>query len=89
MRVSTNVISPRARGSVTLTSNDSFAHPAIDPNLLGSPFDKHVLSYALKAARRFTGSQAFKGYIIDPVGSYGNATTDAELEAYASANAGT
>jgi choline dehydrogenase-like flavoprotein len=89
MGIFMNVISPHARGSVTLTSSNPFAHPAIDPNILGTPFDKYVLSYALRAAQRFTGAKAFKGYVVDPLGAYGNATTDAELEAYASANAGT
>lgn len=89
MGIFTNVISPHSRGSVSLTSSNPFAHPAIDPNILGSPFDKHVMTYALRAAQRFTGAKAFQGYVVDPLGAYANATTDAELEAYASANAGT
>jgi choline dehydrogenase-like flavoprotein len=89
MSIITNVISPIARGTVTLASSDPFTLPLVNPNLLGSPFDVHVLVYALKATQRFAKANAFKDYIIGRSGAFGEANTDAELEAYARANAAT
>jgi choline dehydrogenase-like flavoprotein len=89
MNILTNVISPVSRGEVSLASSDPFAHPIINPNLLGSDFDKYVLTYALKAARRYASSAAFKGYAVNPAAAYGGATSDADLEAYAATYSGT
>lgn len=89
MNILTNVVSPVSRGNVSLVSSNPFAHPAINPNLLGSEFDKYVMTYALRAAQRFASSPAFEGYAIDPAAAYGGAQTDAELEAYATSYSGT
>ncbi|CCM03440.1 uncharacterized protein FIBRA_05573 [Fibroporia radiculosa] len=84
MSISTNVVSPSSTGSVTLTSNDPFDYPNINPNLLGDPFDMAVMVQALKDARSFLQAPAWAGYILQPVVSaFADATTDAELEAYA------
>jgi choline dehydrogenase-like flavoprotein len=89
MNVFTNLISPMARGNVTLLSNSVWDHPAINPNLLGHPFDMDVMVYAIKAAARFVAAPAWDNYIVTRQGAFGGATTDDELKAYASANAGT
>jgi hypothetical protein len=84
----TNVISPIARGTVALASSDPFTLPLVNPNVLGSHFDVHVLVYALKAIQRFANAKSFKDYIIGRSGAFSEANTDAELEAYARANGG-
>jgi hypothetical protein len=89
MGMATNVIATSARGNVSLVSSDPFTKPNVNPNLLGSPLDKYIAAYMLKAAQRFANSTAFKGYVLDYKGNYGNLTTDEELENYASENAGT
>jgi hypothetical protein len=85
--IPTNVVSPIARGTVSLASSDPFTLPLVNPNLLGSPFDAHVIVYALKAVQRLAKAEAFKDYIIGRAGAFAEANTDAELEAYARANA--
>jgi hypothetical protein len=89
MNLFTNVVSPMARGNVTLLSNSVWDHPAINPNLLGHDYDMSVMLYAIKAAQRFISAPAWKDYIVTQVGAFGNAKTDDELKAYASANGGT
>lgn len=44
---------------------------------------------AVKAVRRFAQAQTFDGYIIEPFGEFGAATTDELLEAFARGNAAT
>jgi hypothetical protein len=85
--VATNVISPIARGTVTLASSDPFTLPLVNPNLLGSHFDAYIIVYALKAIQRFAKANAFTNFIIGRSGAFAEANTDAELEAYARANA--
>lgn len=83
MTIFSNVISPIARGSVTLNSTDPFTQPLIDPALLAHPFDTYVVVSAIKAARRFATASAFKGYITGPYEAWANATTDDEIAEYA------
>jgi choline dehydrogenase-like flavoprotein len=87
--IATNVIAPIARGTVLLASSDPFTLPLVNPNLLGSPFDMHVLVYALKAIQRFAKAKSFQDYIIGRSGAFSEANTNAELEAYARANSAT
>jgi choline dehydrogenase-like flavoprotein len=89
MSIVTNLISPIARGNVSLASADPFTLPLINPNLLGSPFDVHVLVYALKAIQRYVKAKALSDYVVGRYGAFAEANTDKELEAYARANTGT
>ncbi|KAF9257962.1 alcohol oxidase [Marasmius fiardii PR-910] len=77
MTISTVVLTPSARGSVELTSNDPFASPAINPNLLGTDFDMSIMKYAIGAAQRFASANAWNGYILE---GYTKATTDEEID---------
>ncbi|KZT22397.1 GMC oxidoreductase [Neolentinus lepideus HHB14362 ss-1] len=83
MTIFSNVISPVARGTVTINTTNPFAQPVIDPNLLGTDFDIYVAVEAIKAARRFANASAWADYIIGPYEAWANTTTDAEIEAYA------
>jgi choline dehydrogenase-like flavoprotein len=90
LTVFTNVVSPYARGSVTLRSSHGLDAPIVNPNLLGHPFDVHVLVEAVKATRRFLTGRAWKDYILAPLGDeFAHAKTDAQIERYARNNAGT
>ncbi|KAG1837492.1 GMC oxidoreductase-domain-containing protein, partial [Suillus subluteus] len=82
LSIATNVISPLSRGSVTLASCDPFDNPIVNPALLESPFDLYVMVEAIKAAKRFVEAPAWKGYIIQAVGTL-NSTTDEDLAEYA------
>ncbi|KAJ7434861.1 aryl-alcohol oxidase, partial [Mycena latifolia] len=82
------VVSPAARGSVTLNSNDTFAAPLINPNLLGSEVDFFVMREALRSALRFASAPAWMDYVISPV-DFNFTATDAELDDFIRMNAGT
>ncbi|KAA1471970.1 aryl-alcohol-oxidase from pleurotus Eryingii [Dentipellis sp. KUC8613] len=89
LTIFTAVVAPAARGSITLTSSDPFTYPNINPNLLGSEFDRYAMRYAINATRAFTAASAWKGWILGEAGDLANAHTDAELDAYAAANTAT
>jgi choline dehydrogenase-like flavoprotein len=76
---------------VTLESSDPFAAPVINPNLLGTELDAQLMVHGLQSARRFVeASPAFDGYVIGQFGDgFANATTDAEVLAFARAESGT
>ncbi|KAJ7159783.1 aryl-alcohol-oxidase from pleurotus Eryingii [Mycena filopes] len=82
------VVSPTARGSVTLASNDPFAAPIINPNLLGTAGDLTIMREAVKSALRFAAGPAWTDYIIAPV-SVDSTMTDAQLDDFIKANTGT
>ncbi|KAJ7457103.1 aryl-alcohol-oxidase from pleurotus Eryingii [Mycena latifolia] len=82
------VVSPSARGSITLNSNDTLAAPLINPNLLGSEVDFFVMREALRSALRFASAPPWVDYVISPVG-FNFTATDAELDDFIRMNAGT
>jgi choline dehydrogenase len=73
---------PRSRGRVTLASQDPFAAPLVDPNLLSAPEDLQPLIDGLRLARKVFASPAFTKYQAEE-SSPGNAVrSDAELAAF-------
>ncbi|KAM5534951.1 hypothetical protein V8D89_011324 [Ganoderma adspersum] len=76
------VISPTARGNVTVNSTNPFDYPIINPNLLGTPVDLAIMREAVKAARAFVAAPTWSNYIIGEFGAFANATTEASLDAY-------
>jgi len=68
-----------SEGTLTLASNDPFAHPIIDPKLLDTEFDRQTMLYSLRASQRFAASQAFSDYIT---GNFTSLVTDEEVFAY-------
>ncbi|RDB15489.1 Pyranose dehydrogenase 3 [Hypsizygus marmoreus] len=87
--ITTSVTSPTSRGYTKLSSSDPFAKPTIDPNFLGTEFDRLALRQSVKLAQRFITASVWKDYITAPFGDYSRATTDDSLDAYARANAAT
>lgn len=87
--IGTVVLSSASRGSVTLRGNDPFDSPLIDPALMKSKFDKAVMREAVRKAFKFLSAPAWSDYVIGPVGALATAKTDAQLDAYVAANAGT
>ncbi|KAJ7452774.1 aryl-alcohol-oxidase from pleurotus Eryingii [Mycena galericulata] len=75
----TVVVSPAARGSVTINSSNPLVAPIINPNLLGSEVDSFIMREAVKSALRFAGAPAFAGYVISPLG-VSSGSTDAQLD---------
>ncbi|KAJ6521973.1 alcohol oxidase [Mycena vulgaris] len=88
LSVNTALVSPTARGSVTLSSNDPFAPPLINPNFLGAELDLFLMREALRSALRFASAPAWADYVISAVG-VNSTSTDNELNDYIRVNAGT
>ncbi|KAI0770378.1 alcohol oxidase [Fomes fomentarius] len=76
------VISPHARGNLTLASINPFDAPIINPNILGEPADVAIMREAIKAARKFVTAPAWQGYILKEFGAFADAYTDEELDAF-------
>ncbi|KAJ7121245.1 aryl-alcohol oxidase [Mycena crocata] len=86
--ITTAVVSPASRGSVTLNSSDPFSPPLINPNLLGSEVDIFFMREAVRSAVRFAAAPAWADYVISPFG-FNSTDTDAELDEYIRDNAAT
>ncbi|TFY82585.1 hypothetical protein EWM64_g1421 [Hericium alpestre] len=82
MSVLTALLAPVSRGSLVLKSNNPFDKPIIDPGLLNTEVDRHVMREAVKSVRRWAMSAAWDGYILGEYGDLAAAQTDAEIEAY-------
>ncbi|KAF8067500.1 alcohol oxidase [Lyophyllum atratum] len=87
--VATALVSPASRGTLTINSTNPFDPPMIDPALLKEESDRRMMRAALRHAFKFVSAPIFKGYVLGPAGDLANATTDAELDAYMNAEAGT
>ncbi|KAJ3517011.1 hypothetical protein NLJ89_g768 [Agrocybe chaxingu] len=81
LAVSNVVLTPTSRGSITINSTNPFDAPLINPNLLGTDFDRYTMREAIRSARRFMDGPAWSDYILSRSNP---ATTDEELDAYIS-----
>ncbi|KAJ7733598.1 aryl-alcohol oxidase precursor [Mycena olivaceomarginata] len=79
--ISTGVVSPSARGSITLNSTDPFDPPVINPNLLGSELDLLIMREAVRSAQRFVAAPTLADYILSPF-SLNDTASDTEVDAY-------
>ncbi|KAF8665591.1 hypothetical protein AX16_000048 [Volvariella volvacea WC 439] len=79
MTIVTALISPTSRGNVTIGSNNPWAAPLINPNLVNSVFDLTVLREAVKACLRFVSASPWQGYINS---SWGDLSSDDAIDAY-------
>ncbi|KAF7376495.1 Aryl-alcohol oxidase [Mycena sanguinolenta] len=86
--ISTGVVSPSSRGSVTINSTDPFDPPVINPNLLGEELDMLIMREAVRSAQRFVAAPNMADYIISAF-SINQTASDAELDAFIRNNAGT
>ncbi|KAF7328430.1 Pyranose dehydrogenase [Mycena venus] len=84
--ISVAVVSPTARGAVTLNSTNPFDPPVIDPNMLGEKVDIFILREAVRKIQQFVSEPAFTGYILAPI-SINATASDAELDAFIRSNA--
>ncbi|KAJ7583130.1 alcohol oxidase [Mycena floridula] len=75
-------VSPAARGSVSINSSNPFDQPIINPNILGTDWDRFVMREAIRSAKRFINASAWDGYVISRVPLFDPGTSDAELDAF-------
>ncbi|KAJ6594851.1 pyranose dehydrogenase [Mycena capillaripes] len=66
MSIVVSVVSPASRGSVTITSNDPFAPPAIDLGALTNDFDILALKDGVGLAQHFISAPVWAGYLGAP-----------------------
>ncbi|KAI0769966.1 alcohol oxidase [Fomes fomentarius] len=76
------VISPAARGNISLASASPFDAPVINPALLATPLDLAIMREAVKAARKYVASPGFSDYVASEFGDFAKAQTDAEIDAF-------
>jgi choline dehydrogenase-like flavoprotein len=80
---------PRSRGTVRLASADPKAAPLIDPNYWEDPYDRKMSIEGLKLAREIFRQAALERYVLKEVLPGAGLDSDADLFAYACANAKT
>ncbi|KAJ7937947.1 GMC oxidoreductase-domain-containing protein [Mycena leptocephala] len=86
--VGPTLVTPTSRGSIELNTTNPFDNPLINLGCLSTDFDIAAIREGMKSTLRFVGAKAWEGYALSPVSNITTATTDADLEAYARANAG-
>ncbi|SJL13170.1 uncharacterized protein ARMOST_16609 [Armillaria ostoyae] len=64
-RISTIVLCPLSRGTVTINSTNPLDPPLINPNYLSHPQDVAIMQYALAIAQKFVTVWVWNGYILD------------------------
>ncbi|KAF7332868.1 Pyranose dehydrogenase [Mycena venus] len=84
--ISVAVVSPAARGAVTLNSTNPFDPPVINPNMLGEDVDIFILREAVRKVQQFVDEPAFADYILAPI-SINTTASDAELDEFIRGNA--
>lgn len=89
MSVATALVSPTSRGSITLNTSNPFDPPLIDPALLKDESDRKMMRAALRHAFKFLTAPVFEGYILGKAGDLAGDGSDAQLDAYMNAEAGT
>ncbi|KAG6864362.1 hypothetical protein C0991_010220, partial [Blastosporella zonata] len=89
MGAATVVLSSTSRGSVMLRSNNPFDSPIIDPAILQSEFDRATMREAVKSAIKFATAPVWSDYVIRQFGPFEGVETDAQIDEYVTANAGT
>jgi choline dehydrogenase-like flavoprotein len=90
--VQTAVVSPAARGSISLSTVDPFVQPLIDPGLLNSEYDIATIRESIKTSIRFANASAWRGFLdkpFEPLKKALEAGTDEALEEYARNTAST
>jgi len=85
------VLQPRSRGTVTLSSADPLAPPAIDPRYLSDPGgeDLRVLLAGYRLARRIAATPPLADHLAGEEAPGAELTSDAEIAAAARASAQT
>lgn len=80
---------PYSRGSVRAASDDTFDAPVATPALLSNPLDVQLLVEAVKFSRTLRATEAIQALQPLEVLPGANVTTDAAIEDFVRANAGT
>ncbi|KAJ4476488.1 alcohol oxidase [Lentinula edodes] len=66
MSMTTVVVSPASRGSITINGSNPFTPPVIDPGYLTAKFDIVAMKEAFKIVYTFLNASVWDGYILEP-----------------------
>ncbi len=80
---------PRSRGTVRLASADALAAPLIDPNYWADPHDRRMALRGLEMARDILSRPALRAFVRAEASPGPGVRTEADVLAYAHANAKT
>ncbi|KAH8895242.1 aryl-alcohol oxidase-like protein [Thozetella sp. PMI_491] len=81
------LVAPLSEGNITLLSSDPFAAPKINPNYFGHEFDRTAFVQVMKHILEFAHLSPLSSIVGALYAPVANATTDADLLAYARASA--
>ncbi|TEB29682.1 pyranose dehydrogenase [Coprinellus micaceus] len=69
--IAISIPAPLSRGTITLSSANTLSTPLVDPKLLSNSYDSQVILQSVRYAQQLAGTEAFKGYLLDPVAPLG------------------
>lgn len=82
-----NLVAPRSRGNITITSADTNVAPLINPNWLTEQSDVDVMVASFKRIRQFYATKAMQSFVIGPEYFPGKSvSTDAQIENFIRGN---
>jgi choline dehydrogenase len=70
---------PESRGTVRIKSSDPAQAPAIQPNYMSAPADRHVMIEGMKITRRIMGQPAIRRYIVEELNPGPQCQTDEQF----------
>lgn len=88
-QVNTAVMRPRARGRLTLRSDDPMAHPCLDPRYLSHPEDMAEMIAGVRYVREIIQQTPFDAYRGAEIGPGETIRSDADIAAYIRSQTGT
>ena len=91
MSISSVVVSPSSRGSVTLSSASPWDFPVIDPAFLSTALDVYVMRAAIRSAVRFVSARTWDGFVTGRAAPFASVdlSSDDAVDAWARSQAAT
>ncbi|KAI3609007.1 aryl-alcohol oxidase, partial [Moniliophthora roreri] len=82
--LTTLIVSPASRGTVTLNSSNPFVDPLIDPAYFSSEFDLRAMREAVRLAVEFANATVWDGYILGRIDTFAGVdiNDDSQLDEY-------
>ncbi|MFT3732945.1 MAG: choline dehydrogenase [Hyphomicrobium sp.] len=81
-QVDADIMRPRSRGWLKLTSRDPSAHPLIEPNYLAEEADRQFFRDAVRVTREIFGQEAFSHFDAGEILPGRSVRTNSEIDQY-------
>ncbi|THH32239.1 hypothetical protein EUX98_g1942 [Antrodiella citrinella] len=89
--ITSRVISPTSRGTVTINTTNPFASPLINPQYLTTPFDVLAIRESVRSAIKFFSAPVWDSYVLSAVPIDAppdfDITSDSDIDAYVRSSA--